>query len=92
MTVEELSAKAGFSKYHFIREFSRATGYTPLEYINMVRIEKASRMLETSDDTIAQISVSCGFPTPSYFSKLFLRVRGVTPSKWKSEYKAAADR
>lgn len=85
LAIDELSAKSGYSKYHFIREFRRATGYTPLGYINIVRIEQASRMLENSDITISEISVSCGFPTPSYFSKLFLRVRGVPPSRWRSE-------
>lgn len=85
LSLETLSSLAGFSKYHFVREFGRATGYTPLEYIHAVRIERACRLLESERYSVAEVSAACGFSTPSYFSKLFFKLRGVVPSRWNKE-------
>lgn len=80
-TIDTLSSVAGFSKYHFLREFKRVTGQTAVDYVNTVRIEHAARMLGEADASVASVAAACGFGSHSYFSKLFYRMRGVHPSK-----------
>lgn len=80
LTLDALASIAGFSKYHFLREFKRVTGQTAVDYINTVRIEHAVRMLREGEGSVASIAAACGFAGHSYFSKIFYRMRGVHPS------------
>ncbi len=75
-----LSAQVNLSKYHFIRQFKRATGQTVIAYLNHVRVEQAERLLREGGASVASVAEACGFVSHSYFSKVFLRLRGVLPS------------
>ena len=80
LEVDALASLAGFSKFHFLREFKRVTGQTVVTYINNLRVERAARMLDAGNTTVAAVAAACGFASHSYFSKTFLRLRGVHPS------------
>jgi AraC-like DNA-binding protein len=56
---------------------------TPVDYINMVRIQRACELLKTSDNSMNDIAVKCGYDTPSTFNRNFRRLLGVSPYKWK---------
>ena len=63
-----LASVAGFSKYHFVREFKRVTSYTVVTYINLARIERSKELLAQGEMTVGEIAFACGYKNLSYFS------------------------
>ncbi len=81
LSLDEVSEAAGLSRYHFCREFKKATGLTPIEFINRTRCEFAKELLESKKYTISEISDMSGFMTPAHFSKTFKGIFGSHPSE-----------
>ncbi|RVL75889.1 helix-turn-helix domain-containing protein [Sinorhizobium meliloti] len=81
--VSAMVGRSGLSERSFKRRFSAATGHTPVEYVQALRIEEAKQMLETEDVAIEDISVSVGYEDPTFFRKLFKRRTGVTPAQYR---------
>ena len=79
ITIDKICQEVGISKYHFVREFKRIIGVTPVNYINSLRIEKAKKLLLSGDYKVLDIQERCGFVNPSYFTALFRKVTGMTP-------------
>lgn len=75
--------RSGLSERSFKRRFSTATGYTPVEYVQALRIEEAKQMLEIEDMAIDDISATVGYEDPTFFRKLFKRRAGVTPAQYR---------
>lgn len=92
LTLDEIAAEAGLSKYHYCREFKKVTDMTPIEFINRTRCEHARELLETKKYAIAQVAQLCGFSTPSHFSKTFRSVFGSYPSVLLRQLRYDADR
>lgn len=86
LTLEELSAKAGFSKYHFTRIFKENTGFTVIEHINAIRCENARHLLRETQKPISEICFECGFDSPSYFAKAFSKLFGLLPSEYRKKH------
>ena len=82
ITVDTLAKVAGFSKFHFAREFKRVTSYTVITYLNLIRIEQAKGMLSSGEYTVGETALGCGFNNLSYFSKIFREQTGLTPSEY----------
>jgi len=80
ITIDELSGLINLSRYRFCHLFKELTGKTPVEYINMVRVEKASELLERSGMNVSEISSACGFNDPGYFGKVFRKYKSCSPS------------
>ena len=85
VSLEEVAALVGFSKFYFSREFRRITGYTFLSYVNLIRCEKAKQLLSEGNLSIGEIGSICGFDNQSYFSKTFLKRTGMLPSAYRQE-------
>lgn len=83
ITVEELSEIAQFSRYYFLRLFKKTTGRSLIDYINFVRVNKAEGMLLRSDKNITEVAFSCGFNDANYFSRIFKKYKGISPSAVK---------
>lgn len=81
--VEDLAKTCHISETHFRRMFSASMNVSPLDYINLVRIQAACQNLRKSDDPIADIAHKCGFSTNSTFNRNFRRIMGVTPMEWR---------
>lgn len=81
--VDQIAAKACFSKYHFIRVFKSAYGRTPNQYLIEQRIQKSKELLKLNKP-IAETCYAIGFESKTYFSGLFKRATGLTPARWKS--------
>jgi AraC-like DNA-binding protein len=81
--VDTLSKKAYLSRNIFFRWFKEQFGVTPLEYINRERIRLARQLLADENNTVAQVSLQCGFSDVSYFVRAFKRSEGLTPGAYQ---------
>lgn len=81
LSVEEVAAHTGLSKYYFLRIFKRVTGYTMTRYVNMIRCEYAKDLLESGKHSVKEVALLCGFENYSYFTNVFKQNVGVLPSE-----------
>jgi AraC-like DNA-binding protein len=81
--LKEVADLIYLTESNFCKFFKKATGKTYSDYVNEIRINEASRLLIQSDKTINQISFECGFETLSYFNRVFLNKKGITPSVYR---------
>ena len=84
VTVDELAAMVSLSKYHFIRTFRDSFGMPPIQFILTEKVRHAQYQLINTTNTILEISESYGFSSPGYFSKVFKRLTGFTPSDYRA--------
>jgi AraC family transcriptional regulator len=84
-TLEQLAAVARLSPYYFARQFKRATGLPPHQYVIARRVERAKRVLQTGGDfSLAQVAAHSGFSDQSQFTRHFKRLVGVTPGEFRT--------
>ena len=83
ITLEDMSMAAEMSPKYFCYFFKEMTRKSPVEYLNTYRIEKASRYLLNSSESVTDISFMCGFNDLSYFIKTFKAYKGITPAKFR---------
>ncbi len=89
LTLDEISAKAGFSRFHFSRLFKENTGSTVVELINAKRCEAATILLRETSMPISEICFECGYDSPSYFAKTFSKIYGYLPSDYRKIHSKA---
>jgi AraC-like DNA-binding protein len=80
--VVDFSKEIGLSKSQLNRKVTALTGYSPNEFINTYRLNKALKLIERNQSNISEIAFETGFSTPSYFSKCFQKKFGVLPSEY----------
>jgi transcriptional regulator GlxA family with amidase domain len=85
LSIEDLSHKAGISKFHFVTVFRKEVGITPHRYLIELRLNKAASLLRTSQSTIEQIACACGYGDAAQFSTAFTRYFNKTPSFFRKE-------
>jgi AraC-like DNA-binding protein/quercetin dioxygenase-like cupin family protein len=83
--IEDVASSVYLSPNHFRRIFKEATGQTPIEYINKIRISKASKLLKDEGLTISKVSELVGINDLNYFSRLFKTLVGCSPSDYKKK-------
>ncbi|MCI9537891.1 MAG: AraC family transcriptional regulator [Eubacterium sp.] len=83
INIEEYAASKGMSVSWFIRNFKRYTGATPMQFITSIRITNAQMLLETTNYAVNEISRIVGYDNPLYFSRLFRKYKGCSPSKYR---------
>lgn len=82
----DLAKTAGLEPRTFARRFKRATGDTPLEYLQHLRIGKARTLLETTSDTIDAITWATGYEDISSFRRLFKKSTGLSPTAYRKKF------
>ena len=82
--------RSGLNERTFSRRFRAATGYSPIEYIQTLRIEEAKQLLETSSLGVDDVSEEIGYANPAYFRKLFKRRTGVSPARYRKRFSPIA--
>ncbi len=83
LNLSALAEKYNCSPNHFIIKFKQKTGYTPIKYISIKRIEVAKKLLETTLLPISDVMEKVGFYDASYFSKLFKKTVGCSPREYR---------
>lgn len=84
ITLEETAHYVGVSSYYFSKIFKSLVGKNYMDYVTDLRIEKAKDMMENTSESIKEICYEVGYNDPNYFSRVFKKVEGVTPSEYKS--------
>ncbi|HJA68207.1 hypothetical protein B5F07_02015 [Lachnoclostridium sp. An169] len=84
LTLDDLASEAGMNSKYFCRYFREMTHRTPIDYLNYYRVEQACFKLATTNESITDVGLSCGFNDVSYFIKMFKKYKGVTPKKYLS--------
>ena len=87
-SLAEVAAVTGLSPYHFLRGFKAATGRTPFQWLQDLRIEMACGLLAATDMPIAQLALEVGFKSQSHFGVVFRRLTGTTPAKWRADLRS----
>jgi transcriptional regulator GlxA family with amidase domain len=85
-TLSEMATKARLGERTFLRRFQKATGLTPTEYVQHLRVRKARASLEFTSLTINEISWNVGYEDTSSFRKVFQRIMGLTPGDYRRRF------
>ena len=83
LTLENIAAYFSMNKSYLATLFKKETGTTLTSYVNACRIKHAIYLLNTQSGTIQSIASACGIPDITYFTRLFKREKGMTPSEYK---------
>lgn len=86
LKTEALAERANMSLRNFYRAFESATGMTPADWVEMVRLEIARRLLEQSTEQVEQVAFRSGFTTCNTMRKVFARRLGVTPTAYRLRF------
>lgn len=80
--VEQLAQESGVSYVKFYQEFKRYTGMSPLQYITTSRLNESLQLLANEPSSIAEVAHAAGYEDELYFSRLFRKYIGVSPSEY----------
>ncbi|MDR2212737.1 MAG: helix-turn-helix domain-containing protein [Pseudomonadales bacterium] len=83
LTLERIAGRFGLSVRTLNRRFRQATGKTPLQYLQQVRLDNARELLRSSNLSIAEIAFHAGYPDASYFSAAFRKAMKMTPTAYR---------
>lgn len=85
ITLQQLADREHISLYYLSHFFKDKLGLSFQEYINSIRLDKATSLLITTNDNITNIALQCGFSSTTYFNRLFKEVHGYTPSEYRDK-------
>lgn len=83
ITLEDVSREVNISPHYFSRLFKEETGKNFIEYLTLIRIQKAKELLEDGGFSVKEICYDIGYGDPNYFSRIFKKIVGITPTEYK---------
>jgi len=90
ISVEDLSSRFAVGRRNFDRRFIKATGNTPVEYAQRVKIESAKKAFETSRKTINEVMYDVGYSDVKAFREVFRKITGMSPLEYRGKYNKEA--
>ena len=90
LSIGDLSAKFNVGRRNFDRRFIKATGNTPIEYAQRVKIEIAKKAFETSRKTINEVMYEVGYSDVKAFREVFRKITGMSPLEYRGKYNKEA--
>jgi len=90
ISVEDLSSRFAVGRRNFDRRFIKATGNTPVEYSQRVKIESAKKAFETSRKTINEVMYEVGYSDVKAFREVFRKITGMSPLEYRGKYNKEA--
>ncbi len=85
--IEQYAASRNMSSSWFNKSFRKAMGTSPMKFILEIRIRNAQVLLETTDYSISDIAALVGYDNPLYFSRLFSKAKGLSPSGYRKAFR-----
>jgi transcriptional regulator GlxA family with amidase domain len=86
INMDELAGSLAVSRRNFDRRFIKATGNTPVEYQQRVKVEMAKKALETGRKTVNEVMYDTGYTDVKAFRDLFRRITGLSPQEYRNKY------
>lgn len=86
ISMDELATSLSISRRNFDRRFIKATGNTPIEYQQRVKIERAKKLLESGRKTINEVMYDVGYADTKAFRDLFKKITGLSPLDYRNKY------
>lgn len=87
LSLQDIADQIGYSPSHFSMLFKKRTGHSPLTYFNLLKIQQACLLLDTTDMKINQICYKIGIEDTYYFSRLFSKMMGMSPREYRKSTK-----
>ena len=81
--IDEIASTFYITPSHLCRTFKKLTGYTIIQYINILKIQKSCDLLHNSKKSITEIALDCGFNSTMYFCKTFKAFLNITPTEYR---------
>ena len=86
ISLTNLAAVAGMSPHYFCELFKQSIGRSPHNYVLEQRIERAKQLLRTPERTVIEAGLGAGFQNPSHFARMFRKLEGTSPSRFRTEH------
>ncbi|PPA68535.1 AraC family transcriptional regulator [Jeotgalibacillus proteolyticus] len=87
LSLDDITDYAGLSKYYFTNKFQKHMKTTPMQFLAKVRLQKSMDLLITTDKTVQEIAVETGYTNANYFSKVFRKMIGMSPDRFRKDKK-----
>lgn len=87
LCLQDIADQIGYSPSHFSMLFKKQTGHGPLTYFNLLKIQQACLLLDTTDIKINQVCYKIGIEDTYYFSRLFSKIMGMSPREYRKSKK-----
>ena len=85
LTLAQLSAYFKYSPSHFSMLFQHETGVSPIHYFHRLKIQRACQYIELTHLKLNEIATLLGFDEPAYFSRIFTKIMGISPSGYRQK-------
>lgn len=85
LSLADVAEKAGLSTAYFSTVFKKENGDSFVEYLTELRVERAKELLRDRQVCIYEVGEKVGYPDPNYFSKIFRKVTGLSPEKYRKQ-------
>lgn len=89
LALEALAQMAGLSVSHYSRLFKKVIGYSPIDYLTHLRIDRAKELLALSDYRLKSVACSVGYTDEFYFSRIFKKIEGVSPRDYAKKHRVS---
>lgn len=85
LSLDDICRKAGMGRTHLNAKMIALTGSSPMQYLRLLRLERAKVLLAETGAGIADVAYEVGFEDPKYFSRVFSEAFGMPPSAFKND-------
>ena len=87
LELDTLAASTQLSRHHFAAKYKKLTGISPIKHFIHLKMERACYLLDVSNDSVKTVGASLGYSDPLYFSRIFKKIIGLSPSEYRMRLK-----
>ena len=87
LEIESFAEKLCVSRAVFYRKLKSITGYTPVEFVRVIRLKRAIQLIKDNSFTVSELAYMTGFSDPKYFARCFKKMTGMTPTEYREQTK-----